>query len=169
MRTHAPVACMYIIRSKCRLDASKCKLTLKIKHFYNFLREIFGGFGNSLYFCTRFWEIHFSLANKERVLWKILHKQTSSTRSGLATPYYIYGSNKLGKRNEPSRNWHRVYIASINEKDIRPKTDNKHRFLLMQDEVKMIFYNGEFDPGSGWTLATGLTHASRGETIRLAC
>ncbi len=27
-----------------------------------------------------------------------------------------------------------------------------------------IFYNGEFDPGSGWTLATGLTHASRGVT-----
>ena len=25
-----------------------------------------------------------------------------------------------------------------------------------------IFYNGEFDPGSGWTLAAGLTHASRG-------
>ena len=23
-------------------------------------------------------------------------------------------------------------------------------------------YNEEFDPGSGWTLATGLTHASRG-------
>ena len=27
---------------------------------------------------------------------------------------------------------------------------------------KRYFYNGEFDPGSGWTLATGLTHASRG-------
>ena len=26
----------------------------------------------------------------------------------------------------------------------------------------MIFYNEEFDPGSGWKLATGLTHASRG-------
>ena len=26
----------------------------------------------------------------------------------------------------------------------------------------MIFYNEEFDPGSGCTLATGLTHASRG-------
>ena len=25
-----------------------------------------------------------------------------------------------------------------------------------------IIYSGEFDPGSGWTLATGLTHASRG-------
>ena len=31
------------------------------------------------------------------------------------------------------------------------------------------FYNGEFDPGSGWTLATGLTHASRGETALSAC
>ena len=27
---------------------------------------------------------------------------------------------------------------------------------------KDIIYNVEFDPGSGWTLATGLTHASRG-------
>ena len=27
---------------------------------------------------------------------------------------------------------------------------------------KLFFYNGEFDPGSGWTLAAGLTHASRG-------
>ena len=25
-----------------------------------------------------------------------------------------------------------------------------------------IIYNGEFDPGSGWTLAAGLIHASRG-------
>ena len=28
--------------------------------------------------------------------------------------------------------------------------------------MKRYFYNEEFDPGSGWTLATGLTHASRG-------
>ena len=28
-------------------------------------------------------------------------------------------------------------------------------------------YNGEFDPGSGWTLATGLTHASRGAACRV--
>ena len=26
---------------------------------------------------------------------------------------------------------------------------------------KKYFYNEEFDPGSGWTLATGLTHALR--------
>ena len=27
---------------------------------------------------------------------------------------------------------------------------------------KQLIYNGEFDPGSGWTLAAGLIHASRG-------
>ena len=32
----------------------------------------------------------------------------------------------------------------------------------MPERVVKIFYNEEFDPGSGWTLATGLTHASRG-------
>ena len=31
-----------------------------------------------------------------------------------------------------------------------------------------IIYNEEFDPGSGWTLATGLTHASRGVSKELA-
>ena len=31
-----------------------------------------------------------------------------------------------------------------------------------------IIYNEEFDPGSGWTLATGLTHASRGVLKELA-
>ena len=30
------------------------------------------------------------------------------------------------------------------------------------EEIKIaVFYNGEFDPGSGRTLAAGLTHASR--------
>ena len=36
------------------------------------------------------------------------------------------------------------------------KTGNIH------EQDKQIFYNEEFDPGSGWTLAIGLTHASRG-------
>ena len=34
-------------------------------------------------------------------------------------------------------------------------------FNLMVNIVKDIYY-GEFDPGSGWTLAGGLIHASRG-------
>ena len=41
---------------------------------------------------------------------------------------------------------------------ISVRTDWKHKHL----------YNEEFDPGSGWTLAAGLTHASRGAAWRLA-
>ena len=36
--------------------------------------------------------------------------------------------------------------------------------FLFASYLSNLLYNGEFDPGSGWTLATGLTHASRGET-----
>ena len=52
--------------------------------------------------------------------------------------------------------------------------------LLIRDEVNLlkmssetgsklfkIIYNGEFDPGSGLTLAAGLTHASRGAALVL--
>ena len=39
-----------------------------------------------------------------------------------------------------------------------------------QDKLRDIkkIYNEEFDPGSGWTLAAGLTHASRGAARSLA-
>ena len=35
---------------------------------------------------------------------------------------------------------------------------------LCKEILRINFYNEEFDPGSGWTLAGGLTHASRGVT-----
>ena len=41
-----------------------------------------------------------------------------------------------------------------------------HFSFLINDFAYTYFYNGEFDPGSGWTLATGLTHASRGVPFR---
>ena len=44
-------------------------------------------------------------------------------------------------------------------------------FLFLKhswDKFLKTFYNEEFDPGSGWTLAAGLTHASRGVTGVLA-
>ena len=47
-----------------------------------------------------------------------------------------------------------------------PETDNSSPFWGNADT---LFYNEEFDPGSGWTLATGLTHASRGVTGISAC
>ena len=33
---------------------------------------------------------------------------------------------------------------------------------LLHIYIKKTNYKEEFDPGSGWTLAAGLTHASRG-------
>ena len=45
----------------------------------------------------------------------------------------------------------------------RQNLDNKSEEIgIRAKEIKEIHYNEEFDPGSGWTLATGLTHASRG-------
>ena len=35
-------------------------------------------------------------------------------------------------------------------------------------EQSILLYNGEFDPGSGRTLAACLIHASRAETVELA-
>ena len=35
-----------------------------------------------------------------------------------------------------------------------------------EKQTNDYIYNEEFDPGSGWTLATGLTHASRGAAGR---
>ena len=34
--------------------------------------------------------------------------------------------------------------------------------VFIKSKGQTFFYNGEFDPGSGWTLAAGLIHASRG-------
>ena len=45
-----------------------------------------------------------------------------------------------------------------------PSTDEMLDSLRFSTD--WTFYNGEFDPGSGWTLAAGLTHASRGVTGR---
>ena len=50
----------------------------------------------------------------------------------------------------------------------REKRKNRERWFLKRSEASgaswknRIIYKEEFDPGSGWTLAAGLTHASRG-------
>ena len=51
---HARRVCMYIIMSKKGRMDLECLRLLKIEQKQNFFREIFGGFENSLYFCTRF-------------------------------------------------------------------------------------------------------------------
>ena len=54
------------------------------------------------------------------------------------------------------------------DKLVRPLEDAcfMHVFLWAYFKYGKI-YKEEFDPGSGWTLATGLTHASRAEQLRL--
>ena len=53
-----------------------------------------------------------------------------------------------------------VYLHPQFEKG---KTEKAHWNTSVEREVeRRIDYHGEFDPGSGWTLAAGLIHASRG-------
>ena len=100
------------------------------------------------YLCNRFPLENGSV--KKSDLWRDLHKQYSSTRAKLETV--------SGKTKEPS-----VLIYIGNELLIRnPDRANDRLYSARDMVIKRYFYNEEFDPGSGWTLATGLTHASRG-------
>ena len=78
----------------------------------------------------------------------------------------------LGRRWKPEQYYQKTWLS-----DKRTETDITNEGYKVQGIIiifnfllfyfftfETLFYNGEFDPGSGWTLATGLTHASRGET-----
>ena len=112
------------------------------------------------------------------VLWKDLHIQRSSTRSVCRifdvgrwvkeTSYHFswFWCFELDTSDEGSEQRQIECVARLWDDGIFPIVVYecpRLRFLYM------IFYNGEFDPGSGWTLAIGLTHASRGETALCAC
>ena len=66
--------------------------------------------------------------------------------------------------------WKIDTISVVQEQKIYPPSladVSSLRFLHLINSIILSyliisFYNEEFDPGSGWTLATGLTHASRG-------
>ena len=45
--------------------------------------------------------------------------------------------------------------------DLRQKSNSLIRRLPVEKSTDPIIFNGEFDPGSGRTLAACLTHASR--------
>ena len=107
-------------------------------------------------------------ATKERVLWKDYNKQrSSSTRSRLLFHLILYNIGVMDKgvlgRTKPINfwRWYRMIFGGILNRD-------KTNFPSGKVIIKKL-YNGEFDPGSGWTLATGLTHASRGVTSGRAC
>ena len=89
----------------------------------------------------------------EPSFWKEMRYSASSD---FFIPYYI---------TEQIRNsfWRYFYKVPRNE------GRTKLAWVMLSDDGSSykifgtkILYNEEFDPGSGWTLATGLTHASRG-------
>ena len=80
-------------------------------------------------------------AHEKEFFETIIDKQTSST--SLHVIWYIM----CGKTETVN---YRLLIDLVLEQIINLSVEKRY------------FYNEEFDPGSGWTLATGLTHASRG-------
>ena len=86
-------------------------------------------------------------------------------------------SGGVRKRVAEAAEYDGVHWKDWNEstrKQVPNTKDRERRFLL---EIKSAgsnlenieIYKEEFDPGSGWTLATGLTHASRGAAVSKAC
>ena len=83
--------------------------------------------------------------------------QTSSTTSMMCFSLLV----KCKVRNEKRTvNNLKIFIPA--------STNNFWQVDTSYEVFTDIIYNEEFDPGSGWTLATGLTHASRGVSRELA-
>ena len=57
-----------------------------------------------------------------------------------------------------------VQEASTEKNNLSRSVNSFERIISVSDKLEIYkkLYNEEFDPGSGWTLAAGLTHASRG-------
>ena len=102
---------------------------------------------------------------KERVLWKI-YIDRSSTRSEYLYYYRYLGRKKrtvnlVRSRKQPRRIWKGAFNL-IHWIVVLRQIISGIASLTSDTVEDTNLYNEEFDPGSGWTLATGLTHASRG-------
>ena len=87
----------------------------------------------------------------------------------------VFGPLKRAKQNGHWNNCNRrsstraksssqfTITISINRSGIERRCS-----IIKSEKIKNDINNEEFDPGSGWTLATGLTHASRGAAGMLA-
>ena len=142
----------------------------------------------TLYLCIRFWEI-LLLSDIESVLWETERQKSSTgvawvdlgdntseaTVAGRKACWYFF---RGGFDFNLILGWH---SEKQTDSGIPSDTYIIKTFLQFpeqREEWELAFipeswrkcirylYNGEFDPGSGWTLATGLTHASRGAALR---
>ena len=118
-----------------------CKETWKI------ISETLAQNQNPLYFCTRF-------------------------REGTTLKPKRKRENKRPERGFDARREIFENICNLRGRtghiEIYVNTRGSYKAQDLRETKKNNSYNGEFDPGSGWTLARGLTHASRGVTGELA-
>ena len=84
------------------------------------------------------------------VLWNIEAAQNSELSLGFNSEEYKLSINIVSLVNE-TKLISCFCLSCFLLFNWKPETRN----------LKPFTYNGEFDPGSGWTLAAGLTHASR--------
>ena len=117
---------------------------VRTENFFKNFSKKFGGLKNPSYLCKRFSDTR--KRQKKRVLWKTLYRQTRKNVVRGVAHYMIYN-----ERNE-----------TRNRQLLNIKTNWRSASCEQKNNFLKIFYKEEFDPGSGWTLATGLTHASRG-------
>ena len=117
-------------------------------------------FRNLLYLCTRF---------REATTVAVLMKQDDPWQHSIQTSSTTW----------PSAFFMLEVITSKVRNEIRTVKNNLIYIIYFRPVqtiwtvipfwgITDIIYNEEFDPGSGWTLATGLTHASRGVLKELA-
>ena len=95
--------------------------------------------------------------------WKIFQKKVSKTFGGLKKRSYLCTTVRSEKERAILKTvlWFTGYKLRESVVFICQFPFGKRGSQDSNDTFN-IFYNGEFDPGSGWTLAAGLTHASRG-------
>ena len=113
----------------------------------------------------------------KNVLLKILKKNFKKSIDLFLSRWYIMGTlkEKSSFLQGKKQNWKKVqfgldkqvciwyYICSLIEKaKWSLKTEqNVNSKLVRIIQFEKLFFFGEFDPGSGWTLAACLRHASR--------
>ena len=142
---------------------------------------IFGYYRKSVYLCTRFREarpfgfVRIGSVTIERVHWKSYIKRESSTRAWMffgEDVVLLRGHSRVKKKRTvmiPVYAGHIRGCEKKREKRVSSGSPETEQMPFPYGWRLKIFYNEEFDPGSGWTLATGLTHASRGAAWTQLC
>ena len=152
----------------------------ELKKFWNFSRKIWKLIKKS-YLCTPIWktggwwgwEFLERLAQK----WWLKRNFEKSFKKVWKFENNAYLCSPVRKTGSRKREWEvhwkdwLLYKKQVPRKyNLSRSVNSFERIISVSDKLEIYkrLYNEEFDPGSGWTLAAGLTHASRGAAWGLA-